>query len=379
MKIAIDARGANLYAGTGIGTYTKNLLKELITIDENNDYELIWTGKKHDDLIADNISYLMSSGRHGGFFEKYYTPEHLQKHNTDLYHIPQNGMGFPFDYEVNTIVTIHDLIPYVMPETVGPGYLERFLRDMPNIISNSKGIITVSEYSKNDILKFFPFYNKDNIYVTPLAANSNYVPLDKETSRKLLKIKYNISDPFILYVGGFSSRKNVRGLIKAFSDIKKDLNTPHKLVLLGPLRDEGLKLKDLAKDLAIEDDIIFPGFILEEEMPIFYSSCEVFVYPSLYEGFGLPPVEAMSCKTAVITSNVTSIPEVAKDNSAILINPFNVDELSNSLLLILNDDNLKFTLRENGYKNSLHFSWRQTAKKTLDAYTDIFNKLQNDL
>ncbi|MGL4774431.1 MAG: glycosyltransferase family 4 protein [Clostridium sp.] len=375
MKIAIDARGANLYSGTGIGTYTKNLLKELVLIDDKNNYKLIWTGKKHNDLISNNFNYLLSSGRHGGFFEKYYIPEFLIKENYNLYHIPQNGLGFPFDYNLNTVVTIHDLIPYIMPETVGKGYLERFLRDMPNIISNSKGILTVSEYSKSDILRFFPNYDENKIFVTPLATNDNYTPLPKNNCREILKSKYNIQKPFILYVGGFSSRKNVMGLLDAFEMVHKNLKTPHTLLLLGSLRDEGEKIKSEVINRSLEDYVLFPGFIDDNDLPLFYNACELFVYPSMYEGFGLPPLEAMSCKTAVITSNLTSIPEVTGKDGAILINPSNTNELASKIFDVLENPLLKMSLQEEGYKRSLQFSWRQTAKNTLDAYEKIFSYL----
>ena len=160
MKIAIDARSANLHHGTGIGTYTENLISEMLSLNSRDEFTLFCSGKFSEKFNKKNSNIVYSSGRHGSFYEKYYIPNELSKSHVDLYHIPQNGIGFDFDTEIPTIVTIHDLIPYIMPHTVGKSYLERFLRDMPNIIAGSSGILTVSEYSKKDILKFFTSYQR---------------------------------------------------------------------------------------------------------------------------------------------------------------------------------------------------------------------------
>lgn len=372
MKISIDARGINMYNGTGIGTYTENIVKELLNIDKTNEYTLFWTGKNYTKYKEDNTNLVFASRKHGRFYENFYFPNYIKENNIDLHHIPQNGIGMTNEYKTNCIVTIHDLIPYLMPETVGKGYLQRFLRDMPNIINQAKGIITVSEYSKKDILRFFNGFPADKIFVTPLAANSSFKPLDKLSCKKYIRETFNINNPYILYIGGFSTRKNVKELILAFNKIKKDLKIPHTLLLGGAVKDEGQKLVKLVQELNIEDSVIFTGFINSEDLPILYNAAEAFVYPSLYEGFGLPPLEAMSCKTAVITSNLTSIPEVTS-NTASLINPFDKDELAKSLVNILNNEELKNSLALKGYKRSLQFSWRHTASNTLKAYESIFN------
>ncbi|MGL4570271.1 MAG: glycosyltransferase family 4 protein [Clostridium sp.] len=372
MKICIDARSVNLHEGTGIGTYTKNLISEMININREDVFNLIWTGKSKEQFLKDNTNLILCSGRHGSFFENHYIPNLIKEREIELYHIPQNGIGFPFDYDVNTVVTIHDLIPYIMPETVGPGYLKRFLRDMPNIIDKSKGILTVSEYSKKDILRFFKGYPEDKIFVTPLSANYEFKPMDKNVCRDIINKRFNFDCPYILYIGGFSARKNVKGIIDAFSKVYKSLNKQYKLLLGGSLKDEGISLKQYVEQINLEDKVIFTGFLDNSDLPILYNGADVFVYPSYYEGFGLPPLEAMSCKTCVITSNVTSIPEVTKD-SAILINPNIEGELSNSLYEVLSNDSLREELSENGYKRSLQFSWRQTAQNTLNAYKSILD------
>lgn len=370
MRISIDARGANLYNGTGIGTYTENLIRELLEIDKENDYSLFWVGDNYEKFKKPNSKIILTARKHGSFYENYYFPNFINKHNIDLHHIPQNGIGYCENYSTNCVVTIHDLIPYVLPETTGRGYLEKFLREMPSIISNAKGILTVSEYSKKDILKFFNHISEEKIFVTPLAANSSFKPMDKNHCKKLIQERFNFDKPYILYIGGFSTRKNARELILAFNDIYKDLKESYTLVLVGSVKDEGAKLIELKETLPSKDNIIFTGYVEDSLLPILYNGSEAFVYPSLYEGFGLPPLEAMSCKTAVITSNSTSIPEVTGD-ACILINPNNKDELKNQLVNLLNNEDLKLELANKGYKRSLEFSWKETARKTLEAYKKI--------
>lgn len=378
MNISIDSRGINLYKGTGIGTYTENLVSELLKIDEENNYTLFWTGKDYESFKKDNSKIVFASKKHGTFYENYYFPNYIETNNITLHHIPQNGIGLSENYTKDCIVTIHDLIPYIMPQTVGKSYLERFIRDMPRIIKQAKGILTVSEYSKKDILKFFNYFPEERIFVTPLAANSNFKPIDKKICDDYVNSNFNVQKPYILYIGGFSTRKNVKELILAFNKVNKDLKTPHVLLLAGSVKDEGKKLKDLVNDLNIQDSVIFTGFIEDNILPMLYSGAEAFIYPSLYEGFGLPPLEAMSCKTAVITSNLTSIPEVTGD-AAILIDPFNGNELSTALFSILSNPNYKNELALKGYERSLKFSWENTAKLTLNAYKEIcsLNRIQN--
>lgn len=374
MKIAIDSRSATLHAGSGIGTYTKNLVLNLLNMNSSDKLNIIWTGDFPSDIKKDNSDIFLISGRHSEFYEQLYVPNLLIKNNIDLYHIPQNGIGFPFDSSINTIVTIHDLIPYIMPETVGKGYLKRFLRDMPYIVSQAAGIITVSEYSKKDILRFFPEFPEEKIFVTPLAANATFKPMDKNLCRKCVKDTFKVTNPFILYIGGFSKRKNVKELILAFKKVKSSLNKNYKLLIAGSLRDEGISLKNFVLSEGLSDSIVFTGFIEDSFLPTLYNAAEAFIYPSLYEGFGLPPLEAMSCKTPVITSNLTSIPEVTSD-AAILINPYSVNDLSSALITLLNNKSLKDSLGEKGYKRSLNFNWNNTAQKTLYAYKKILEAI----
>jgi len=372
MKIAIDARSSTLYSGTGIGTYTNNLLSEILKISTSNEYTLFCCGGFNPEFNNTNSKIIYSSGKHSTFFESHYIPNILEKNNIDLYHIPQNGIGLTSQHKTHTIVTIHDLIPYVMPETVGKGYLERFITDMPKIIKNSTAILTVSNHSKKDILKYFSYYPEDRIFVTPLAANSNFKPLNKKQCKSYVESKFNISDPYILYVGGFSSRKNVLGLVKAYSHIYKDLNKPYKLLIVGALRDEGNSITSYVHDNDLDGKVIFSGFVDDSILPLLYSACDAFVYPSLYEGFGLPPLEAMSCRAPVISSNLTSIPEVTGD-SALLIDPYSNEDLKYNLLKLLNNEDLKKDLAEKGFKKSAEFTWKNTALKTLDIYNKVYN------
>ncbi|PRR78661.1 Capsular glucan synthase [Clostridium liquoris] len=373
MRIGIDARGITLYKGTGIGTYTENLLKYLLNIDKENHYHIYWCGKDYHKYYKENSKIIATSKKHKNFFEQLYFPSNLVKENIDLYHVPQNGIGLCEDISCKKIITIHDLIPYIMPETVGKGYLNKFLRDMPRLINSCNGIITVSQWSKKDILRFFPIIDEDKIFVTPLAADWKYMPMDKEKCKYILRKFYNIEKPFILYIGGFSDRKNVDSLIAAFSQVYKKLNKDYNLVIAGANRDTAKYLANLSNNLEVSSRIIFTGFVPTEHLPLLYNGCDVFVYPSLYEGFGLPPLEAMSCGACVISSNLSSIPEVVGDGG-ILIHPLDIKSFVDTLEKVLNDNTLQESLKSKALKRASLFSWENTAKKTLEAYGKIFSQ-----
>lgn len=375
MRIAIDARGANWYNGTGIGTYTNKILQYLINNDKENNYTLYWSGGNYKKYQNTNTNIIMASKKHHNFFEQFYFPNHLGMNNIDIFHVPQNGMGMSLDVPCKKVITIHDLIPFIMPETVGKGYLKRFLKEVPKLIDAADGIITVSEWSKKDILKFMPV-DENKIFVTPLSADGKYRPLKKDKCRTILREKYNITKPFILYIGGFSPRKNVKSLICAFSKIYKDLKEEYSLVIVGANKDDASYLNDFSNNLELSSKIIFTGFAPENMLPILYNGCDVFVYPSLYEGFGLPPLEAMCCGAPVITSNLSSIPEVVKD-AGILINPYSLDSLMEAMIKVLNSEELKSSLSLSGLKRASDFSWIKTAEETLNAYKSIYEKAPN--
>ena len=369
MKIAIDARGINWYKGTGIGTYTENLIRGLQKIDEHNFYNIYWSGDSYDEFKKNNTKVIMASRKHHRFFEQYYFPANLAAEKTNIFHIPQNGIGLSEEINCRKIVTIHDLIPYVMPETVGKGYVLKFLKEVPNIVEFSDAILTVSEWSKKDILRFFPI-DENKIFVTPLAADQKYKPLDKAVCKNFLNDNYHIDAPFVLYLGGFSSRKNVRSLIIAFSKVYKNLDEKYKLVIIGANKDDSGKLYELCTSLNLNSSVIFTGFVPEEHLPAFYNGCDVFAYPSFYEGFGLPPLEAMSCGAPVITSNITSIPEVV-GNAGVLIDPYDTNRLVDELGKLLCNEGLRQELSLKGLDRAKDFNWINTAKKTLDAYEQV--------
>ena len=371
MKILIDSRGASWYRGTGIGTYTHNLLQGLNSIDKTNEYHLFCSGPDYADYKAPNTQILMSSKKHKGFFEEFYIPAYSQNNDIDIFHVPQNGIGINDNNKTLNIATIHDLIPYVLPETTGPGYLKNFLKKIPNIIEYCDGILTVSEYSKRDILKFFPSFPSERIFVTPLAANSEYKPLDKVDALTRVQERFKFTGEYIMYIGGFSTRKNVQGLVESFNKVSTSLNKDIKLLIVGGLRDEGKRLETFSKTLENSDKIIFTGFMEEEYLPTLYSACSLFVYPSFYEGFGLPPLEAMSCGTPALASNMTSIPEVVKINE-LLFDPHSNEDFESKLTTILNDDALRKELEKKSLALAKNFSWENTAQKTLDAYNKIY-------
>lgn len=371
MLISIDSRGANWYAGTGIGTYTKQILKNILSIDSVNNYYLFWSGRDYESILKHcNVKISISSKKHHRFWEQYYIPELLKNKEVDVYHVPQNGIGLPESKKSIYIATIHDLIPYIMPETVGKGYLSKFISQMPRIIASVDMIITVSEWSKKDIMRIFDV-PENKIAVTYLAADDLFKPMDRVSASDHINKKYNIDGNFILYLGGFSPRKNVKSILVAYSMIYKNLSRDYKVVVIGSARDDHQFLNKLSQSLGIDGRVYFPGYVPYEDLPYFYNAADLFVYPSLYEGFGLPTLEAMCCGTPTITSNVSSIPEIVGEG-AMLINPFDTSELAKSMEMVLENNDIKADLISKGFERALSFSWKKAAQETLAVYENAY-------
>ncbi len=373
MKIGIDGRAAKWYRGTGIGTYTYQLIKSLSSIDDINDYLIFMPkGLKTELSLAHNFTFAdISAGCSFNFWDEVNIPNILSDKGIDIYHVPQNGVGLSLEKACPSIITLHDVIPYRLPETVSKRYIKIFSENIPSIVEACEGIITVSNFSKQDIMKAFN-YTEDKIQVTYLAAESIYKPMDKTFSKAFLKRKYALENKYILYVGGFSPRKNISGLIRAYSIFADKYNV--KLVIAGTRGKSYEDYLELVQNLKITDKVVFPGFIPTQDLPFFYSGAEVFVYPSFYEGFGLPPVEAMACGTPVISSNVTSMPEIIGD-AGILVDPKDVIELSKAIEGVLLDKDLWQRLSKHGIKRAAYFSWKKNAMETLSFYNRIMSDI----
>ncbi len=230
-------------------------------------------------------------------------------------------------------------------------------------------IITISEYSKSEIIKHVG-YPEDQINIASPAVDhsSYYVKRDREIVKKL---GISENEKVILYVGSEQPRKNVPFLLEAISELKKRL-PDIKLLKIGTPQVPGVreKLLKLTETLGIEKEVIFVGYVSEKDLTKYYNAADLFVFPSLYEGFGLPPLEAMACGTPVITSNLTSLPEVVGD-SAFTIDPYDVNAFAEAMYNLLTDEKLREKMVNKGLKRAHLFNWEKSAEETFKVYNQL--------
>lgn len=367
MKVAIDARGAVWFRGTGIGTYVYQLVANLIEIDKVTPYILFWpSGAPVDFRLSPNFQVMEVSEHGDRTREEEYIASVLKAESVDVYHVPQNGLGVPKDVKAKLVVTIHDLIPYVLPQTCTLRYLQRFFTYVPRALEMAAQVITVSAQSRSDLIKILGV-PEEKIVVIHEAPEPFYMPEDKAKAAEIVSKRYGVTSPYILYIGGFSLRKNLMGLLYAYSQIRDRLSMPRKLVIAGKPTGTYDRLKSLTTEFGLEEDVQFPGFIPVEDLVYLYSAADLFVYPSFYEGFGLPPLEAMACRVPVVTTTVSSMPEVVGD-AAYLVDPYDPAAIAKAMLEVLEDSDLANRLAAKGFERAKSFSWRKTARHTLMVY-----------
>jgi glycosyltransferase involved in cell wall biosynthesis len=287
-------------------------------------------------------------------------------HQDHIKHITYQNMAYILNYIPleNTIVTCHDLIPWVYENN-----RSSYWQDNMKGLTKSDVIITVSEFSKNEIIKHLN-YPSHKIHIIPDAVDhSVYYP---QRDKKILKtLKISDDEKIILYVGSETPRMNLPILVRAFAELKRDFPNV-KLIKIGDPQILGARknILNLIRQLDLHDDVIFTGFINDDELPLWYNAADLLVYPCSYAGFGLPPLEAMACGTPVITSNTTSMPEVVGE-AGIMIDPLDIKIMVQKMHQLLIDKELADDLSKKGLNRAQHFNWDDSAKRTFEIYKKI--------
>lgn len=370
MIIGIDASRA-INEGAGIAKYNQNLIKNLAKLDKNNYYKFLFTYVKNKNK-KNNLALKLTSDfvkKENKFFS---IPGNLKEWlwgtclpilsvimgKCNLWHATSFFEATCGD-TIPQIVTIHDMTTFLFPGQRGREISERLSKRAKKIITKAVKIISVSESTKKDILKFVPEVSSEKIIVTYLGADKIF--------RKNPKIK---KQNIILTVGTIEPRKNLTSLIVAYSNLPNDIRNKFQLMIVGASGWNNNEIYKIAKPFVDSKKIIFKNYVTDIELVKLYNSAKIFVYPSLYEGFGLPVLEAMSCALPVIVSNISSLPEVVGE-AAIKINPNKPAEITKSMLQLIEDDKLRHKLSEKSLLQAKKFCWEKCARETLKVYEGL--------
>lgn len=382
---------------TSVGIYTKNLVKNLLEIKPPDVEFILIHRQKGNDPIYEKAQEIVlpfpaKSTSHSFFplkvlsyawrqlseaLDNYKFQSKIINAGIDIIHIPHLGRSAPplatLLRKKKLIVTNHGMANLALPPSQCYGRKSSYSRFLEYVeflkwkyIFRNKFdlMIAVSESEKHNISKKLSI-PEEKIEVIYHGVGDNFKPLGNIESVKMkLSKKYKIDFPFIFHVSAYQPKKNIEGIMRAYALVKKKYRITQKLVIGGK---QPSHLKRLSKELGIEKDVLFTGFIPQDDLPLFYNAADLFVFPSLYESFGMPILEAMACGCPVVTSNVFSMPEVA-GKAAILVDPYNVGKIANAMHEVLTNEELRKHLRKKGLERARQFSWRKCAEEHLKVY-----------
>lgn len=374
VRVAIDIRDITDF---GVGTYIRNVARTLLRLDHENEYFLIGDPERVSEIgdLPPNFHAVEFSGDQDSIRGYIQFRKILRQHRCDLVHIP-HLVSVPQYLPCPYVITVHDLLDYMYRAHNGSSLRRAVhLSCTSNVLKRAARIFAVSNFTKKDIERLFR--------IRPSSIDVVYNAIDErfrlghatDADRQFIAERYQVNYPFILYTGRISPHKNVVRIIEAFSALKAELEKEDrlpdlKLIIIG---DEVSRHPDLRRTVirsGVQNDVRFLGFVPIDVLRIFYDAAKVFVFPSLYEGFGLPPLEAMAHGTPVVTSNTSSLPEVV-GNAAVLVNPENVFELMRAVHRVLVDQPLRERLKQRGYEQAARYSWNSSVERILDVYREV--------
>ncbi len=380
MKIAFEGQPFLDSFKTGIGWYEYNMIKNITRIDSESQFEItvfdFLNSYNSDEKLLNLFDHRENTNvskciyMHYGIYIrsqnlfKWIPYNYLFNSKADIYHF--FNFIIPPRIKGKVVNTVHDMVYFRYPETMSKANYNIQRKNLNRWCQDADIILTVSQNSKNEISEFMNV-PLDKIEIAYPAVDRNVFSPKKDY--KLIEEKYNITSGYILYFGTLEPRKNITTIIRAFKIISEK-NKDIKLVLAGRkgwLYDE---IFALVQELRLEDRIIFTGYVPEEDAPVLYSCAEAFVFPSLYEGFGIPPLEAMACGTPVIVSKTASLPEVVGD-AGILVDPHDIENLAFEMERLINDSALRKRCSEKGLVQADKFSWEDSARKVIEIYKSL--------
>jgi glycosyltransferase involved in cell wall biosynthesis len=371
VRIAIDVRKYNDF---GIGTYIRNLVHHLALIDQDTEYVLLCRPQDHARLkvASPNFRTVVEPAPPYSISEQVRIPMTLLREHIDLFHAPHYVL--PPAIHCRSVVTIHDCIHLMFPQYLPNRAAHAYAKlQMWTAAHRSDRVLTVSEASKLDILRRFRVpADKITVVYNAIDERLSLEPTDEDVER--VSVRYQLKDPFALYVGNIRPHKNLERLIEAFYQLRRESAFEAlKLVIIG---DEISKYQGLRRAVHVHKlhkHVRFLGFVPLETLSVLYQLASVFVFPSLYEGFGLPPLEAMYYGTPVVTSNVSSLPEVVAD-AAMLVDPYSSESIADGMRRVLTDEHLRAFLRERGMARAREFSWEQSARRIREVYGEVMER-----
>ena len=360
----------------GIGTYIRNVVRNLGHLDHENSYFLVGSPAK-----AQSIDSLPSNFHSIALTAPEQTVQGYREFRTavkrlscDLVHVP-NLFSVPRALPCPYVMTVHDMLEHMARAREQTGFWRSLHFQLTRkVLRGAARIFAVSNFTKTEIEKLFEIPS-DRIEVVYNAIDERFLHGHANAAeREMIAQRYQVTYPFLLYAGRISPHKNVVRMIEAFSALKTELERTQafpdlKLIIIGDDLSGNPDLRRTVIRSGVQNDVRFLGFVPIDVLRIFYDEAKVFVFPSLYEGFGLPPLEAMAHGTPVVTSNVSSLPEVV-GRAAVLVNPENVFEIMRALHRVLTDAVLRERLRERGYQQVARFSWEQSVRRILETYCE---------
>ena len=368
MHIAINCRSFSRKQFTGIGRYASSLVASLSQIDAANRYSLYttrgWGEVKSRITRRDASNFAVK-------FDWLKRGAAKTLISVDIYHAPSPEVLPELDARI--VVTVHDLIYKTYPQGHTQETLALSDAQFQSFIPRAARIICSSRSTQNDVNRYFPEAKNKTCCIYQGVDTNIFYPLPQwEVASSWEKAREKGAvGPFILFVGTIEPRKNLKGLLEAFARLKQKKVFDGNLVVIGMAGWKGEGVTGLIEHLGIKDDVIFPGFVSNDELRVFYNLAEVFVFPSFYEGFGYPILEAFSCGAAVVTSNVSSCPELAAD-AALTVDPVDPEAIAQAMERILQDPGLKIALKHKALARAQGFDNKETARKTLRVYEEVY-------